>query len=258
MVTRQYRRAFTLIELLVVIAIIAILAAILFPVFAQAREAARKATCQSHMKQLALAVRMYAVDYDEQNIRMWWSPFTNKYNDPPARAWWTWFLMPYVKNLGVFSEPSVANAQYLGETHQISNWGWGGGDSSYRFESGIGLNWYHPTAVTDCGEWGCTVPGWNFDGVSDSSVARPAERVIMGDSANAVVWGANDGLSTLGGWAAEMRWDEWIRYENPGPTAYWNGAPRHSRTMTVAYYDGHVKSIKKNSLRQANFDLRAP
>src|SRR5262249_2138448 len=58
-------RGFTLIELLVVIAIIAILAAILFPVFAQAREAARKATCMSNQKQLALATLQYIQDYDE-------------------------------------------------------------------------------------------------------------------------------------------------------------------------------------------------
>ena len=56
---------FTLIELLVVIAIIAILAAILFPVFARARENARKSTCQSNLKQIGMAVQMYAQDYDE-------------------------------------------------------------------------------------------------------------------------------------------------------------------------------------------------
>src|SRR5690348_11021219 len=62
---RRARRAFTLIELLVVIAIIAILAAILFPVFAQAREAARKATCQSNLKQIGSGLLMYIQDYDE-------------------------------------------------------------------------------------------------------------------------------------------------------------------------------------------------
>src|SRR3954471_15857450 len=59
------RRGFTLIELLVVIAIIAILAAILFPVFAQAREAARKATCQSNLRQIGMAAQMYCQSYDE-------------------------------------------------------------------------------------------------------------------------------------------------------------------------------------------------
>ncbi len=65
------QRAFTLIELLVVIAIIAILAAILFPVFAKAREKARQASCQSNLKQLALGMLMYSQDYDEilRNVR---------------------------------------------------------------------------------------------------------------------------------------------------------------------------------------------
>ena len=62
---RMRASGFTLIELLVVIAIIAILAAILFPVFAQAREAARKSSCQSNLKQIANGVMMYSQDYDE-------------------------------------------------------------------------------------------------------------------------------------------------------------------------------------------------
>ena len=62
------RKAFTLIELLVVIAIIAILAAILFPVFAQAREKARQTTCTSNVKNYGLAFLMYAQDYDEQMV----------------------------------------------------------------------------------------------------------------------------------------------------------------------------------------------
>src|SRR5688500_2386059 len=62
---RNWKRAFTLIELLVVIAIIAILAAILFPVFARAREAARKASCGSNIRQLGLGMLMYAQDNDE-------------------------------------------------------------------------------------------------------------------------------------------------------------------------------------------------
>jgi prepilin-type N-terminal cleavage/methylation domain-containing protein/prepilin-type processing-associated H-X9-DG protein len=83
---RASRPGFTLIELLVVIAIIAILAAILFPVFAQAREKARSATCLSNQKQIALAFQMYAQDYDEtfpypyfQVTEQWWEDMVNPY-----------------------------------------------------------------------------------------------------------------------------------------------------------------------------------
>ena len=70
------RNAFTLIELLVVIAIIAILAAILFPVFAKAREKARQTSCASNLKQIGLAVMQYAQDNDENLAAAWWgSPF---------------------------------------------------------------------------------------------------------------------------------------------------------------------------------------
>ena len=90
-------RAFTLIELLVVIAIIAILAAILFPVFAQAREKARQTTCVSNLKQIGTAILMYAQDYDETypktqyNTDLTWATKT---------GFWGWYRMiyPYVKN----------------------------------------------------------------------------------------------------------------------------------------------------------------
>src|SRR5438105_483495 len=82
------RNAFTLIELLVVIAIIAVLAAILFPVFARAREMARKATCLSNLRQIGLAVQMYAQDYGEL------LPSSGSGNDGGDL---TDLLLPYIK-----------------------------------------------------------------------------------------------------------------------------------------------------------------
>src|SRR5688572_11082762 len=92
------RRAFTLIELLVVIAIIATLAAILFPVFAQAREAARKASCQSNLKQIGTAAQMYGQDYDETYPGGW--------NQNPSHPqgggdqMWRIVLQPYIQKYG--------------------------------------------------------------------------------------------------------------------------------------------------------------
>src|SRR5579864_7256321 len=110
------RRGFTLIELLVVIAIIAILAAILFPVFSQAREKARQTSCLSNMKQIGTAEQMYVQDYDERTFfrasASAPSPWRSDAIIPNANlrtqaSWWN-LLMPYIKNNQVFTCPSDA------------------------------------------------------------------------------------------------------------------------------------------------------
>src|SRR5690349_17447595 len=106
---QEQARGFTLIELLVVIAIIAILAAILFPVFAQARAAARKTTCISNLKQLALGQTMYVQDYDEKFCK--WvpgatAPNVDSWNQPQGAGWWMNEIYPYIKNLGIYECPN--------------------------------------------------------------------------------------------------------------------------------------------------------
>src|SRR5438045_2520662 len=110
-------KGFTLIELLVVIAIIAILAAILFPVFAQAREAARKTSCLSNTKQLGLGVMMYTQDYDEMYpCNNWDTPFIGTADNDarslvyPSAMQWMWHIMPYLKNKQILVCPSDPGA----------------------------------------------------------------------------------------------------------------------------------------------------
>jgi prepilin-type N-terminal cleavage/methylation domain-containing protein/prepilin-type processing-associated H-X9-DG protein len=97
---QKFRRGFTLIELLVVIAIIAILAAILFPVFAKAREKARQTSCLSNLKQLGLAITQYTQDYDE-NLP------NSTLNGVGS---WRYMIYSYVKSTGVYKCPSNPNA----------------------------------------------------------------------------------------------------------------------------------------------------
>jgi prepilin-type N-terminal cleavage/methylation domain-containing protein/prepilin-type processing-associated H-X9-DG protein len=123
------RKAFTLIELLVVIAIIAILAAILFPVFAKAREAARASSCRSNMKQVLTGCMMYSQDYDEKMLSSW-----ADYAHPAGgQVHWMGLILPYTKNTGIYMCPSFSsstepiplnpqNTSY-GNNHNFFGWG---------------------------------------------------------------------------------------------------------------------------------------
>src|SRR4028118_1628834 len=131
------RSAFTLIELLVVIAIISLLAAILFPVFAQAREKARQTACVSNLKQIGLAVRMYVQDYDET------FPIFHAYNSaiPPGQPGHKGVeveLEPYAKSRDIFRCPDDQGTPWQREADvpTADNYREAYG-SSYRFGAGV-------------------------------------------------------------------------------------------------------------------------
>ncbi len=159
------RRGFTLIELLVVIAIIAILAAILLPVFAQAREKARTASCQSNLKQIGLAFRMYVQDYDERFPRNSPPNPPNPYVRDFGGSWDGWIsnlLTPYEKNWQIYVCPSRADS-----------WFWFYEPRSNPTNPGA------RKAVTYSFSY---LVAWNRP---DSEIQRPADLAFMWDSTNA-------------------------------------------------------------------------
>jgi prepilin-type N-terminal cleavage/methylation domain-containing protein/prepilin-type processing-associated H-X9-DG protein len=153
------RRGFTLIELLVVIAIIAILAAILFPVFARAREKARQASCLNNVKQLALAVHMYAQDYDECICHY-------RHESPGNTSIkWQHMLLPYIQNDQIYLCPSGAPSASARRSHYGWNYryiGWAGKGGTAANAAFSLAQFSHP-AETICiaekvvGSWGGVV-----------------------------------------------------------------------------------------------------
>ncbi|MEN6643136.1 MAG: DUF1559 domain-containing protein [Armatimonadia bacterium] len=150
------RRGFTLIELLVVIAIIAILAAILFPVFAKAREKARQSSCLNNCKQLGLAMMQYAQDYDETIP-------PNYIADNPRTYYCMWMglLQPYVKNLQVLRCPSADGPCYNGYAY----WSSAGGNIPAPTDYGVNLN----------------ILG-NSAGTAMATIVYPSETLLLADS----------------------------------------------------------------------------
>jgi prepilin-type N-terminal cleavage/methylation domain-containing protein/prepilin-type processing-associated H-X9-DG protein len=149
--TFSRKRAFTLIELLVVIAIIAILAAILFPVFARARENARRASCQSNLKQIGLGILQYLQDYDEK--------FPLKDGNYPAVTdagfGWAGSIQPYVKSVQLFQCPSETNpppvqgtSPYDGFTDYFYNNRFSNANSDGTFDDPIAASAITSVAVT--------------------------------------------------------------------------------------------------------------
>jgi prepilin-type N-terminal cleavage/methylation domain-containing protein/prepilin-type processing-associated H-X9-DG protein len=175
-------RAFTLIELLVVIAIIAILAAILFPVFAQAREKARSAGCLNNLKQVGIALQMYVQDYDEHmpNACAWgkaWLHGPAAKECPPlvaagGPAYIQEFLAPYVKNEGVWYCPSVGREHALDVSNpkQVKTMG----------QNGTSYIWNHITQDVPYGPLKGK-KGVRVSGLALAAIPRPAEAPVMWD-----------------------------------------------------------------------------
>lgn len=253
-------RAFTLIELLVVIAIIAILAAILFPVFAQAKLAAKRTSDLSNNKQIGLGILMYMNDFDDI------TPLT--FVVPTGSDWWTAAMIswkdetaPYIKNGGrpynygipyttpgnggIFQSPiSDANWSDVSPIY----WGWppapGPGDMTTRFARGYAMNQnvgYDETGLS-----------YNAQGYVQGGITASWEAIALNGTPGSETQ-LNNAASDI--MIANSRiyftnvWEDMMGYECSDNGLPEGGSPfscvqsTHNRGMNIAFWDGHAKNI---------------
>lgn len=230
---------FTLIELLVVIAIIAILAAILFPVFARARENARKTSCLSNLKQMGLGLSMYTQDNDGAYPM-------GSYNVGASKLRWADAIQPYIKSQQVFicpsAPPNMTNKTWFSEPAKT----YGGYGYNYQY-----LGNGRPTVLF---------------AATDTSIAAPALTVALADTQGAA-FDANPTSATLAGTytidppltSARGSGKPSGFYADGGECGgAWNcrsvPAMRHLDMVNVAFADGHAKAMKLERLDDLNGD----
>ena len=226
---RLYRlpiRAFTLIELLVVIAIIAILAAILFPVFAQARESARSTQCASNLQQIGKAAMQYTQEYDELTVPSYVT--SGIFPEPGNWAGWSELIQPYAKAHGILRCPSAARPRGNvtatdgeGFMSYAINWRLGG-------ENG---NSPAPLSLAQLQFPAATI--WFFDSTPNCN-----DNCRQSDNGNwPEVWTADPPS------ANQVAWGDSKGY-----------AMRHKEGANYAFADGHVKFQRARELKGMVFD----
>lgn len=205
-------KGFTLIELLVVIAIIAILAAILFPVFAKAREKARQIACISNLKQIGLAVMQYNQDYDEL------FPKRNMFPNGPT---WRQIVQPYIKSSGVLICPSNSADPSDQGRNDPAQLGYPSEPGGYGMNARLGNDDGNPPAA------------------SLGSINTPASKIMVGEVD--VEFAANGrGWDDYGSpwWTGGGNWD--------------CGFAGHNGMMNLLFCDGHAKSMRPTQTVSSN------
>ena len=224
------KSAFTLIELLVVIAIIAILAAILFPVFARARENARRTSCLSNMKQMGLGVIQYTQDYDEKFPQRYWGDAPS--NELRQANSWRRVIYPYVKSAQLFSCPSNTNNNLLADDSSDGTNGTPNSQSvlpagAPLFNRSYAINGAN-TFNQSLDEQGNTVNGgppseYRY-GASLAQIASSAEVVLVTENSQGRPF---TGDISVAAWGDD-------RYSFKG----------HLNTVIFLFCDGHAKALK--------------
>ncbi len=205
------RKGFTLIELLVVIAIIAILAAILFPVFAKAREKAQQTSCLSNQKQIALALLMYAQDYDECFYGLWFASGGSGYANSLART----YLEPYINNTQIWqcpSSPVLWYSYYNSTTGAYEH----PTPMSYALSE---LHLYYLTKTYGCN---CGL----------GMYPNPAGTILFAETVD---------------WGGYALWYTWYR-RIPGDPTWLGCATPHNDGANVSFVDGHAKWLSGAAL----------
>jgi prepilin-type N-terminal cleavage/methylation domain-containing protein len=220
----SYKRAFTLIELLVVIAIIAILAAILFPVFAQAKAAAKKTSAISNTKQLLLAGLQYVDANDGYTIPRYNACFVPgaPAGLTPTSDVWPNLIQIYVKNQGVFLDPAAVDPRYGGkwdDNAPAQIWGRGWDPNGLN---GSLTGWYIPNSID---------PNCPGDGhyPNESTFKNVAKVVMFASSVNG---------QTSAGYRGYLARNDALN--TPGAVAL-SISDRHNRGTVIGLWDGHAK-----------------
>lgn len=252
-IRRVTPRAFTLIELLVVIAIIAILAAILFPVFAQAREKARQSSCASNLKQVGTAWVMYVQDYDEKigsaNNPIGWGDCPTMPGRSQFGGWEGNILAPYIKNTQVFKCPSVEGQTVNNNCTTTMN---------YFIES-------YAYNYVSMQRWDCTVQ--QSVGKSIATLEFPADAMVFWDSTTAWADCGYMAAGSCGVWAQRDVPPYLVkkgRPLQPGMQTSWTTAAHlaketpHNLTMNVLFADGHVKNSDWDRLTWGQLNVNIP
>ena len=219
------KRGFTLIELLVVIAIIAILAAILFPVFARAREKARQTSCLSNLKQLGLGLMMYAQDYDERFPTYWWGEGNTGIAN--SCTWWGG-IYPYVKNIQIFACPSSNNT----------------GNNTW----GVWIN-ANPPFANAAINYGFNELMGNQNGLKMATLQAPAETVVLADCQSSWIGGYWSASFPQRAWLLRVAFAAGINNCGCPPPAVPDGTSIHNGGANIAFADGHSKWFAANNCK---------